>query len=189
MWSRRGLCFPTVVLAVLIMPSCSHDDPLDATTSACDQPGNLVQNCGFDSNTEGWRVNVNETGTYVSDDGASRRGSLEVTGRQSGTEYFADASQCINLPSGPTYDLGAYIRVVEGMPDSCQLGVVGYLDATCRNSAGNLWSVPIVARSSWGRSPSFSITVPIQPSFAIYPQCRGSLPFRIRVDDISLIAR
>lgn len=99
--------------------------------SSCQSADNLVLNCGFDSDVNGWAAN-NGFVSHDPVDGAEQSGALQIE-TFNGTSRTTQ-SACVNTPidGGRQYDFGASYRVVSNdLLNFCRVDVTEFDSAGC----------------------------------------------------------
>lgn len=172
------------VLVVLMLSACDTGEVFEAPSSQseCDQPGNVVSNCGFDVNLDDWQSPGSGV-THSSEDGSSKRGCAQIVSAAGGSEWFASIKQCVAFPSVATYAVGADIRVVTGSPDSCVIAIGG-TDSCPSGTAGIVLSSAFNPSDSWSQSSPLVTDISVAWDAAVvFLQCRGTSAFTVRFDD------
>lgn len=148
---------------------------------ACDDPANLVPNCGFDTDLAGWTFSADST-AHVPGDGVSAPGSAEVD-RHDGTQAFEVFSACLDVDPSTTYKLAIAARVVAGPgPDGCVVSFVEHSSADCNSFVAEPF-IPVLFGTSWQRFLWSRTTSATTQSARLRLACNGAADFTVRVDD------
>jgi len=103
----------------------------------CTQAGNLVSNCGFDTDLADWTIGAADSSSHIPDDGGFALGSAELD-RHDGIGAIEIISSCIEVVQATSYNVGVGYRLLSGMlSTSCTLSV---------------WQFPLVACSEFDSS-------------------------------------
>jgi hypothetical protein len=185
--------FKLLVLGSLILTAClagGGDNIFEhstSTKSACDRPGNLIVNCGFDRDLEDWQFLPGSGVVHQAADGSSKTGCAEAVSMIAGAEWVASLSQCVVFPSAATHELGASIRVVTGSPDNCDIRFGGKSNCNPGSVGGAFFVVTFSPVDSWSQSPRFVTDLSTAWDAAVvYLYCSGTTPFTVRFDDVFL---
>lgn len=183
---------------LLVLASCTGGGAVDqifgdSTASACDQPENLVENCGFDTDLSGWELRLTGIDIHVADDGSSKLGSLEVVGEMtSPNHYYGRIHQCITVTPSTTYSFGVDVRVAEGAPNGCAIGVQRYTTPDCSGShGGDIFGGTLELTELWTQSSRFSVTAvtgggSVTRTVQLSVNCSSDTVFAVRFDDFVL---
>lgn len=93
--------------------------------------GNLIHNCGFDKGLQGWRGQAVTTIAFDARHGIPAPGALRMT-NQPASE--AGASTCVAVPGTSTFELGGYLRRLDG-PGECLVFLEEHAAAGCSKGA------------------------------------------------------
>jgi hypothetical protein len=148
---------------------------------ACQEPANLLTNCGFDADLSGWVLDLG-TFTHVSADGSSQPGCVEGESVGSGT-FGAHLNLKQQLPWGlgaASRGYGVDFRVVSGSA-SCSVGVQAYWEPSCLTQSASSVT-DFTPGAAWAQAQGTYTAGTYQCAYvAIF--CYGSEPFRVRFDD------
>lgn len=152
-----------------------------APAPACDDPANLVPNCGFDTDLVGWSFTADST-DHIPGDGASAAGSAEID-RHDGVQTFEVFSACLDVDPSTTYKLAIAARVVSGPgPDGCVVSFVEHSVTDCNSFVAEPF-LPVMFGTSWQRFLWSRTTAPTTQSAVLRLACNGAADFTVRVDD------
>ncbi len=132
--------------------------------------GNLIHNCGFDKGLQGWRAQAVTTIAFDARHGIPAPGALRMT-NQPASE--AGASTCVALPGASTFELGGYLRRLDG-PGECLVFLEEHATGDCSKGAtayhelANEALVTGAFREVRGRTPVRRDTVAVRAGFACY---------------------
>ena len=189
-----GAIAPSTMFALLaLVVSCTKNDPVgqvfgsEVTKSACEVPGNLVRNCGFDDSIVGWDV-LSGICTHVRDDGSSVHGCLEMASEPSQTIEYASISQCVRVEPNRTYDLSVYFK---GTRDACTFLAPVFTNFDCSGpNPGGAAGGELKPTDLWSQSPSFPVktiaaggSISDAKAVKLVVSCMSTSPFTIRFDD------
>jgi len=160
-----------------------------ASALACQTPDNLVPNCGFLTNANGWEI---ETGTCARDanSGASGTGNLTCSSFAGMFSHIVRFRRCLlaanGVSGGKVYSYSAFSQRVSGSNVICNLELADFTSDNCANNV-NAATTPLV----FGTPPSYLASVPATYTVAantvsasIRVDCTSQAAFQIRVDDV-----
>lgn len=148
---------------------------------ACDDPENLVPNCGFDTDLDPWMFSADAV-AHVADDGFGAPGCAEVD-RQDGISAFEVFTGCLDLEPSTTYLLAIAARVAAGPgPDGCVLSLVEYSAPDCTGFVAEP-ILPVLFGGSWRRILWSQTTAATAESARFRLACNAAADFTVRVDD------
>jgi hypothetical protein len=152
-----------------------------APASACDDPANLVPNCGFDTDPSGWTFIADST-DHVLGDGSSAPGCVELD-RHDVTQGFEVFSACLDVDPSTTYKLAIAARVFSGPgPAGCVVSFVEHSSADCNSFVAEPF-LPVIFGTSWRRFLWSRTTAATTQSARLRLACNGATDFTARVDD------
>jgi hypothetical protein len=167
-------------------------DDVFGTATDCQDPGNLIENCGFDTDLSGWDVFHPGFHSHVSTDGSSQPGCLELVAQSiGGTSYGGIFEQCVPISPNTTYVFGGYARVVSGSAGiSCSFAGRVLTTSDCSGGPGVLAGGAFEATTSWSQSPAFSVTtiaaggsISAARTVHLHMSCFQNSPFTLHFDD------
>lgn len=157
----------------------------------CAVPGNLLQNCGFDTDLRGWDLRF---GGYTREpvDGASHPGSMTALARLSPESAGLGFRQDVHgLLPDTQYGFGIRARLLNGTVSYCTLFVRRYADVACTVPVpGAPEPAPgLVLSAGWSQATSVFLTGPAAPAcarFSVSCTSFGAKLFSLRFDDAFL---
>lgn len=165
----------TLALAVVTVGAAA------APALACDDPENLVPNCGFDTDLAGWFFS-GDSADHVPGDGVSAPGSVEVN-RHDGVQAIEAFSACLDVDPSTPYEVAIAARVVSGPgPSVCFLSFVEHANAGCSDYVAEPF-LPVVVGTSWQRLRWSRTSEATTQSAILKFACFGDADFTVRVDD------
>jgi hypothetical protein len=156
----------TVLLVANRLPSAAA-----TAVARCESvAGNLIHNCGFAKNLQGWRSQAVTTLAFDPRHGTPSPGALRMT-NQPASE--AGASTCVAVPGAATYEVSGYLQRLDG-PGSCLAFLEEHATADCSKGATafhELANEALVAGAFTqvrGATPLRRDTVAVRAGFACY---------------------
>jgi len=165
----------TLALAVVAVGAAA------APALACDDPANLVPNCGFDTDLAGWTFSA-DSADHFPGDGASAPGCVEVN-RHDPSMTFEVYTACVEVEPSTTYKLAIAARVVSGPgPDGCVLALREYSSTDCNGFLDEPF-LPLLFGSVWRPILWSRTTGATTQSAVLRLACNAATDFTVHVDD------
>lgn len=151
---------------------------------ACQQPGNRVTNCGFDTGLSGWSLSTG-TLTHQPSDGSSQAGSLQAAAG-GGVNPTAAFEQCLTgLAPSTSYGFGVDARRLSGSTVTCTVLIDQYAGANCTPPSTGTAGLTIALNATWTQSQSVHTTAATTQSAFFTVTCSdGTQTFSVRFDDL-----
>lgn len=167
------------LLVVLLV--CSTPAALRAED--CHFAGNLVPNCGFDTDLSSWYL-YGGSATHLPACGPHTPGCVELT-RSNVFGGIEVLSACIPVSPSTQYRAGGSFRHFTGVIDSgCSLATYEYSN-DCGVSTASTFS-DFAASSTWQDASLAFVTSPSTDSVFVRAYCGSSQQFALRLDDFIL---
>lgn len=137
---KRLFALSTLTLAVAT-PAFGQD--------CTDEPGNLVENCGFDTEIPPWN-DFFGTAIHDSGEGFFSNGSASLSGEETGNGHELQLRQCITpVASERTYRFGGALRGGATPPDECLLTAATRSATDCGGGGTFAWSTLMPSAGAW----------------------------------------
>lgn len=170
------------IAAVLLAPAKS--------LMACQTPDNLVPNCGFPSNINGWENLTSGTCSHNGGSGSSALGNITCTSFSSVVGHVVRFRRCLlsanGVASGRVYRYGGDAQLATGSNVACNVSLADYTSDSCMNNV-NSASTPLVPAAPPNYSESVPATYTVAPatvSASVQIECTSPTSFQVRVDDV-----
>ena len=149
----------------------------------CTQTGNLVSNCGFDTDLSDWAIGAADSSAHIPDDGGFALGSAELD-RHDGINAIEIISSCIEVAQDTSYNVGVAFRLVSGSVSStCTLDIWQYELTACNDFAPVL-STGFLPTATWSEIFGEILTGTGINSITLRLACSSEdSDFIIRLDD------
>lgn len=161
-----------------------------AIAQVCPSAANLVSNCGFDLNINGYTPQLpGDVISHTTSVGASQLGAMRVRDTDADSGSDAEAQACVNLGANRSFTLTAQFRAVSA--DACFVGFDEFLGSNCSQPNGNFVSSTTVAVNA-GSFSVFSqekvVSAQVQ-SIEVVLLCQSSAAnAEFFVDDVGVIS-
>jgi hypothetical protein len=160
-----------IATAFLLVAAAATSTAAAPPVPRCDAvAGNLIHNCGFDEGLQGWRGQAVTTIVFDPRRGIPTPGALRMT-NQPASE--AGASTCVAVPGASTFELGGYLRRLDG-PGECLVFLEEHATADCSKGATAYHELAneALVRGAFtevrGSTPVRRATVAVRAGFACY---------------------
>lgn len=173
-----------VLLSMMLWSSAAH-------SQICPSATNLVSNCGFDTNIDGYTPQAPLSSIlHEPTVGATALGAMRVNGPGSGSGSPAEAQYCLNLGSNRNFTLAAQFRAINA--NNCFVGYDEFNGTDCTSSNGNyVASNPIsVNTSTFSAFSEYKTVGPSVQSIELVILCSHTGNFndvQFFVDDIGVV--
>lgn len=158
----------------------------------CNVAGNLVTNCGFDTNLTGWTSTVADPAcAHNAADGSSAVGNSECGAFLNAPNFQLQLSStaCLDVNPSTTYGLGADFRLVSGGTVNCLVRAEAHNDNTC-TSPNFSHETPVISPiTSYTQASGFITTGMTHGSVLMRVLCDSPAAqgdFVVRIDDVFL---
>jgi hypothetical protein len=154
----------------------------------CNVAGNLVTNCGFDTDLTSWTSEIaNPACAHNAADGSSAVGNSECGAAADGG-FLVQLSNtaCIDVAPSTSYGLGGDFRLFSGGTVNCLVQADASTDNSCTAPAGFTHNSPGInpTTGSYTQASGFITTGASHESVRIRIVCSSSEDFVIRIDDV-----
>lgn len=155
--------------------------------AVCPTASNLIPNCGFETDTNSWTLNLGDT--LVRTTAAARTGlaSAEINAADAG--FLLIRSGCMSLQPSTSYGYGAYIRHVSGaVPTTCKVQFRTNADAVC-SASPSFQDTPLIAITNTDWSLAFrtvTSSATAQSGWLDVSCVGGDDATVVRIDDVFL---
>lgn len=167
--------------AVLV---CSAPTALRAED--CHFSGNVVPNCGFDTDLSDWLFESGST-TFLPGCGPHTPGCVELTPLDRPDNVVFVSSACIPVNPSTAYRSGGSFRRFSGAIDQCSLETVEYSNDCGVYSQSSF--TPFELESGWLDVETNFLTAPNTVSAQVRTTCVSQQQYVLRLDDFILVER
>jgi hypothetical protein len=153
----------------------------------CNQVGNLLINCDFNTDLTGWFLELGQSWTHVPGDGGTAPGSTEVVAEFTDPNWFAiiGHSSCLAHSGAVTFDAGFTARLVSSSEVvQCDVSGSYYSDVACSSQIISFSSGLTPINDTW--ADVFFPDVAPNPSaqsLTFFVVCVSTASFTVRYDD------
>ena len=180
------LPFATHLRLIVLLPGLLMMIPLQVQAFDCsDMPGNMVENCDFDSDIASWQTLFGDS-QFFDFDGYLTLGTAGVSGGPTGNGFEYIFRQCISpVEPNTTYTFGAAIKALAPPPDECELFVATRSEVDCSGGGTFVDSEIVPELDVWIPVPESQLTTTestVAVSFQ-YRCVRAAGPFGTYLDD------